>query len=156
MIGLPRKHPFLVASLAFLVLCFAVYWLFVDKLETRTYQDHVTIDGKGPWEGSLGPPFDAPDAVLLYRSGRNGVICYDSFHSKELRERLLSKNGQQVKVEYDTFSDFGKVRGYNLHSVDGIILANGYHVLRSDFAGGAGVVGVAGFTGNTLSGDDCW
>jgi hypothetical protein len=58
MIGLPRKHPFLVASLAFLVLCFAVYWLFVDKLETRTYQDHVTIDGKGPWEGSLGPPFD--------------------------------------------------------------------------------------------------
>ena len=69
----------------------------------------------------------------------------ENFH-----DRLLSKNGPIVTVEYDTFSDFGKVRGYNVGSVDGIRLANGYHVLRPDFAASAGIVG------NSTSNDDCW
>ena len=49
------------------------------------------------------------------------------------------KNGRLVTVEYDTLSDFGRVHGNNLHSVDGMILANGYHVLREDFAASPGV-----------------
>jgi hypothetical protein len=82
------------------------------------------MGGKGP-QGLTDPPWDGPDAVVLYRSGHNGVVCFDGFHSKELHERLSSKNGQPVTVEYDTFSDFGKVRGYNVRSVDGIMLATG-------------------------------
>src|SRR5476651_2084513 len=104
----------------------------------KTYQEYVAVDGKGP-SGQAGPPWDGQDAVILYRTGRNGVVCFNAFHSKDLQNRLSAKNGKLVTVEYDTFSDFGKVRGYNVHSVDGIILANGDHVLRDDFAPSGGI-----------------
>ena len=133
-----------------------VYVLCINRSATRTYQAYVALDGKGP-QGIAGPPWNGPDAVVLYRTGREGVMCFDGFHSKDLHDRLAAKNGQLVTVEYDTFSDFGKVRGYNVHSVDGMRLANGYHVLREDFAATAGVV--ASERGNgTFSGgmNDCW
>jgi hypothetical protein len=78
------------------------------------------------------------------------VVCFDAFKSKELHDRLLAKNGQPVTVEYDTASDFGKVRGCNVHSVDGMMLANGYHVFKPEVAASAGVLG------NSSSADDCW
>ncbi len=135
-----------------LIACLVVGYLrFINKAGRRTYQDVVALDGKDPL--FTDPPWDGQDAVVLYRTGRNNVICFDGFHSKELHDRLSAKNGQLVTVEYDTFSDFGKVHGYNVHSVDGMILADGSHVLREDFAGSAGVrqkgEGSAG-------GDDCW
>jgi hypothetical protein len=126
------------------------YFLFVDRAGRRTYQAYVALDGKEPW-GPLNPPAaDSRDTVIVYRSVRNGVICFDAFHSNELHDALSPMNGQPVTVEYDTFSDFGKVRGYNVHSIDGIVLANGYHVLRPEFAGISGVVG------NTNSNQTCW
>ena len=128
---------------------FVGYRLFIGRRATRTYQAYVALDRKGP-QGLTDPPWDGPDAVVLYRSGRNSLICFDAFHSKELHDRLLSKNGQPVTVEYDTFSDFGRVRGYNVRSVDGTMLANGYHVLKPEFAGFAGIVG------NSDSMHDCW
>lgn len=94
------------------------------------------------------------DTVTLYRTGRGGVVCFDAFHSPELRKALQAKDGKRVTVEYDTFTDFGKVTGYNVHSVDGIVLADWKHVLRPEFAASAGVE-MAGPVG-TASGDDCW
>ncbi len=144
-------------AIALLVACaFVCYLLFIDRADRRTYQAYVALDGRGPRD-LLDPPWDAPDAVVLYRRGRNGVVCYDGFHSKDLHDRLSAKNGQPVTVEYDTFSDLGKVRGYNVHSVDGIILANGYHVLRQDFAGSAGIVASKREDGTFSGGEsDCW
>jgi hypothetical protein len=137
-------------AIAVLIGCVLIgYLLVIDRPATKNYQAYVALDGKGPW-GLTDPPWDGPDAVVLHRSGRNGVVCFDAFHSKELHDRLSSKNGQPVMVEYDTFSDFGKVRGYNVRSVDRIMLAKGYHVLRPEFAASAGVVG------NSDSTDDCW
>jgi hypothetical protein len=123
-----------------------------DRVNRKTYQANVALNGKGPL-GIAGPPWDGPDGVVLYRTGRGGVICYDAFHSKDLHDHLSSKNGQPVTVEYDTFSDFGKMRGYNVHSVDGVILANGYHVLREDFAA---ISGVARSGTGSAGKDDCW
>ena len=135
--------------LTVLISCFLVA---CDRVSRKTYQANVALNGKGPL-GIADPPWDGPDAVVLYRTGRNGVICFDAFHSKELHDRLSAKNGQSVTVEYDTFSDFGRVRGYNVHSVDGMVLANGYHVLREDFAATAG----AARTGaGSIGKDDCW
>jgi hypothetical protein len=126
---------------------FIGYLLFKDRIIRRTYQARVALDGKEPF----GPVYPSdPDSVILYRAGRNGVTCFDAFRSKELHERLLPKSGHLVAVEYDTFNDFGEVRAYNVHSIDGIILANGYHVFRPDFAGSAGVAG------NSNSTNDCW
>jgi hypothetical protein len=123
-----------------------------DRVSRKTYQANVALNGKGPL-GIADPPWDGPDAVVLYRTGRGGIICYDAFHSKDLRDHLSGKNGQPVTVEYDAFSTFGKMSGYNVHSVDGMILANGYHVLKEDFAATAGVARAgAGSAGS----DDCW
>ena len=66
---------------------------------------------------------------------------------------MSNKKGQLVTVEYETFSDFGRVFGYNVHSVDGMILAIGYHVLRSDFAASSGV---ASEESGSAGEDDCW
>jgi len=123
-----------------------------DRISRKTYQANVALNGEGPL-GIADPPWNGPDAVVLYRTARNGVVCFDAFHSKDLHDRLSGKNGQPVTVEYDTFVEFGKVRGYNVHSVDGMILANGYHVLKGDFAATAGVARAgAGSAGS----DDCW
>jgi hypothetical protein len=130
---------------------FIGYKLFVDRLATRSYQEDVALDGKGP-QGLLDH-WEGPDAVVLYRSGRNGVVCYDAFHSKELHDFLLSKNGRSVTVQYDTFSDFGKVRGYNVRSVDGMMLANGTHVFKPEFGSSSGVFRNGP---GTAGGDNCW
>lgn len=108
-----------------------------NSMSRRTFRAYVALNGNGPL--GITDAWSGPDAVVLYRAGRNNVICYDAFHSKSLHDFLSGKNGQRVTVEYDTFSDFGRVHGYNVHSVDGMILANGEHVLREDFAASAGV-----------------
>ena len=131
-----------------LVACALVgYSLFIDRVVRRTYQARVALDGKEPF-GAIHP--SDPDRVILYRKGWNGVTCFDVFSSKELPERLSPQNGHLVTVEYDTFNNFGNVRAYNVHSIDGLILANGDHVIRPDFAASAGVAG------NSKSTNDCW
>ena len=120
---------------------------------TRRYKAWLDIDGKGP----PGFPILASnghdtDRVLLYRPGKNDVLCYDSLSSRELHDRLLAKNGMAVTVEYDVSSNLlGKVYGYNVRSVDGIILAK---LPRGAPRGGGGVA--KNGPGGRASGDDCW
>ena len=117
----------------------------------------MALDGKGPW-GLTDPPWDGPDAVVLYRTAHEGVVCFDAFHSKDLHDHLSPKNGQRITVEYDTFpSLFGGELAYNVHSMDGMLLANGSHVLRADFAGTAGVVASRRGDGTfSAHENDCW
>jgi hypothetical protein len=126
------------------------FWLLIDRHAIRTYQAHVALDRYG--EPSLmDPPWEGPDLVVLYRTGRYGVVCYDALRSKELHDHLSGKNGQIVTVEYETFSDFGKVRGYRLHSVDGMVQANG------GIAGAAGLIASKRADGSISGGEsDCW
>ncbi|GAC1658457.1 MAG: hypothetical protein NVS9B15_20200 [Acidobacteriaceae bacterium] len=48
----------------------------------------------------------------------------------ELREKLKGKEGRVVTVEYDIWSDFGKMRRYDEKSIDGLLLngKEGYRV----------------------------
>jgi hypothetical protein len=117
------------------------FWLLTDRHARRTYQVHVALDRYEEWKG--------PDVVVLYRTGRDGVVCFDAFRWKDLHDHLSAKNGQVVTVEYETFSDFGKVRGYNLRSVDGMILAND----NKPFTASSGVISDGpGSAGES----DCW
>lgn len=88
-----------------LILTVLIAYLLVgcDRVSRKTYEASVALNGKGPLR-ITDPHWNGPDAVVLYRTGRNGVICYDTFHSKELHDFLLPKNGHLVVVEYDTFS----------------------------------------------------
>jgi hypothetical protein len=149
-VGMKRAPRWLLILTA-LIACLVVGYLrFIDRAGRRTYQNFVALDGKDPL--FTDPPWDGPDTVVLYRTGRNDVICFDAFYSKELHDRLSAKNGKLITVEYDTFNDFGKVSGYNVHSVDGLILANGSHVLH-DFRE---VAGVRANGPGSAGSDDCW
>jgi hypothetical protein len=153
--GVNRTVKLRILFIAILIaLVFIGYLSLVDRPGRRTYEAYVALHGQEPFGPINRPTPDPPGTVVLYRFGRGGVTCFDVFHSEELREVLSSKDGKRATMEYDTFTHFGKVRAYNVHSVDGIVLANGSHVLHADFAAIAGVAGPAG--SDTGSKDACW
>lgn len=118
-----------VLSLAFVVSAFATDRLFTNKTSIRSYQMYVAINGHAPW-GDVGPEWSGDSLpVVLYRRVGD-TYCYDAFQSEELRQRLSSKDGRTVEVEYNIFSDFGKERSYNVRSVDGFLLNEGQHTVR--------------------------
>ena len=77
------------------------------------------------------------------------MVCFDAFKSKELNGRLLRKMDSRALSNTTPPATFRKVRGYHLHSIDGMVLANGYHVLMPEVAASAGVLG------DNSSTDDC-
>ncbi|MGC1965631.1 MAG: hypothetical protein WA673_04175 [Candidatus Acidiferrales bacterium] len=136
-----------------IVLAVSFLRLFVDRPAGRTYQETVALNAQDPTPSGVPSPEDSSNTVSVYRTGRAGAICYDTFHSQELRKALSSKNGQRVSVEFDTFNDFGKVRDYNVHSIDGIVMANGDHLLRPEYAG---ISGIESTGEGAASGGSCW
>lgn len=72
--GMQRRVTRLVAIAAVIGCLLIGYLLFIDRSATKGYQAYVALDGKGPW-GLTDPPWDGPDAVVLYRSGRKGGCC---------------------------------------------------------------------------------
>lgn len=128
-----------VLSLAFLISAFATDRLFTNKTAIRSYQMYVAINGHAPW-GDVGPDWSGGSMpVVLYRRIGDSY-CYDAFKSEELRQRLSSKDGRTVEVEYNIFSDFGNERSYNVRSVDGLLLNEGQHTVR-DFERFGGQLG---------------
>jgi hypothetical protein len=127
--------------------------LVVDRPVRRTYQETLSLNAADPQPSGIASQEDNSDAVTVYRKGRGGEMCYDKFHSAELHKALSPKQGQLVTVEFDTVTDFGRLRGYNVHSIDGIVLANGYHSLHPGWGGESGSVS----TGEgTTGGASCW
>ncbi|MBI3476513.1 MAG: hypothetical protein HY010_12340 [Acidobacteria bacterium] len=118
-----------VLSLAFATSVFATERLFTNKTSIHSYQMNVAINGHAPW-GEVGPEWSGnSQPIVLYRR-LGDSYCYDAFQSDELRQRLSSKDGRTVEVEYNVFSDFGKERSYNVRSVDGLLLNEGQHTVR--------------------------
>ena len=118
-----------VLSLAFVTSAFATDRLFTNKTSIHSYQMYVAVDGHAPW-GDVGPDWSGGSLpVVLYRRVGDSY-CYDAFKSEELRQRLASRDGRTVEVEYNIFSDFGKERSYNVRSVDGILLNEAQRTVR--------------------------
>jgi hypothetical protein len=126
------------AAIATLICLFIICVLFVGRPVRRTYHDYIALDGTEPWGPLFPKSLALTDLVVLYRSDRRGNVCFDFFRSKTLHDSLIPLNGKQVTVEYDTTMDFEKVRGYNVHSVNGIVLANGDVPASGIFVPGAG------------------
>jgi hypothetical protein len=147
---LPSWRSPVLLSIVFVTCAFATDRLFTNKVAIRSYEMYVAIDGHAPW-GKVGREWsdDSPPLVVYRRIGEN--YCYDAFRSEELRQRLATKDGHTVKVEYNIFSDFGKERSYNVRSVDGLLLNDGEHVARDfDQFGGQ----ILGSTGNSTGAVD--
>ena len=113
----PRWRLPLVLSFTFVAASFLANRLFVDVDTVRTYKMHFTLDGK---QLNLQMP---QGAVAVYRSIDNGY-CFDEVNSQKLRDRLASRPDDEVVVQYEITRDFGRVRGYNVLTVDGIDVRN--------------------------------
>jgi hypothetical protein len=126
--GRSWKLPLFI-SIAYLAASFCTDRLFANKVSIKSFQMGVALDGKAPW-GEVSPEWqDGTAPIVLYR--RVGTsYCYTAFKSQELHDRLAQEHGDTVTVEYNVFSDFGRERGYNVRSVDGVVLANGMHVIK--------------------------
>jgi hypothetical protein len=150
--GFPKWRLPVVLSLAFVTCAFATDRLFTNKVAIRTYQMYVAINGHAPW-GDVGPEWsDGSPPIVVYRR-LGDSYCYDAFQSEELRQRLASKDGHTVNVEYNIFSDFGKQRSYNVRSVDGLLLNNGQHTLRDFERFGGQILGNSGTSARSV--DSC-
>jgi hypothetical protein len=119
----------LIISLAYLAAAFCTDRLFTSKVKVKTFQMRVVLDGKVPW-GQVSPDWnDETPPIVLYREVY-GSFCYTVFRSQELRDRLAQRRTNTVTVEYNVFSDFGHTGSYNVRSVDGVLLADGQHVVK--------------------------
>jgi hypothetical protein len=130
-----RKATPILISFGLVLTAFVIDKTGVNKTEVLTYSMNWTADGTAPWGPVDFGEKDGPP-VLLYRRYGQGY-CYDVFYSAELRRRLIESNKPQVNVEYGVTSDFGRERGYNVRSVDGLVFTDGEdHEVRPGQGGG--------------------
>lgn len=111
---------------------------FMNRVSVRAYQMNIAPDGKAPW-GEVGPEWDnGPAPVVLYRKVGDSY-CYTALRSPELHDRAIEKSLKSVNVEYNVFSNFGRVNRYTLRTVDGESFAIGDRVIRDTEEFGAQV-----------------
>jgi hypothetical protein len=116
-------------SFGLLLIAFSVDRIWTNKVQVHEYSMNWTANGTAPW-GQVETDEKGESPVVVYRSV-DGGFCYDAIFSPELKEKLMRSNEPAVVVEYDVFSDFGHERGYNIHSIDGVVFNEGDRNLRS-------------------------
>ena len=142
-----KATPLLMISFSLVLAAFMVEKVGVNKTKVLTYSMNWTADGTAPWGHEDFDAKDGPPVVLFRRYGQG--YCYDVFHSAELRRRLIESNKPQVNVEYGVTSDFGRERGYNVRSVDGLVFTD-----RQDHAVRPGE-GAGGYVSNGAGSGSC-
>lgn len=143
----------LALSLGFVCACLLADLFFTNKVVVRSYQVNVSLDGNAPW-GSVGPEWDdAIKPTVLYRRVEDGY-CYIAFKSEKLRDRLAREHRTMVSMQINIMKDFGIERGYNVRSVDGLLLADGSKVVIDAERFGGHILDPGIIT--TSSTDSCW
>ncbi|MDE3061567.1 MAG: hypothetical protein KGJ51_00750 [Acidobacteriota bacterium] len=143
----------LALSLGFVCASFLADRVFTNKIIIRSYQVNVSLDGSAPW-GTVGPEWDdAIKPTVLYRRVKDGY-CYIAFKSEELRDRLAHEHRTTVSMQINIMKDFGNERGYNVRSVDGVLLADGPKVVKDVERFGGHILDQGIIA--TSSTDTCW
>jgi hypothetical protein len=130
------------STLAFVLitLSFATDRIFTDKVQVRTLQMSYSLDGKTPWaDDTQRDAHGRPPVLVFVKSGEG--YCYDAVFYQPLMAKLAASHANQVQVQYNVFSDFGKERSYNIRSIDGIMLNDDNHeIVQNDGYGGTTLV----------------
>jgi len=125
-------------SFSLVLAAFAVDRLFTNKVAIHAYSMGWSADGVAPWgHVELNAQGEAP--VIIFRKIGQGY-CYDAIFSSELKARLTASNKPLVNVEYNSFSDFGQTRSYNIRSVDGLIFNEGDRLVRAEKGYGGAIM----------------
>lgn len=135
-----RKFYLFVISLVIVLAAIATDKLFTNVNRIVIFQMEWTDDGHAPW-GDVGPiTEDGQPLVVLYRRVGDGY-CYDALYSSELAKQLRAAGQHEVKVEYNTFHDFSRMRSYNVRAVDGFALNDGQRAVRNAHGFGGQMLG---------------
>jgi len=124
-----RQLNSIVISLILVLLAFGVDRLFTGRVAVIAYQMNWSANGTAPW-GDVERNEKVEVPFVVYRKVEGGY-CFDAVFSPELNARLAGSDKAVINVEYNVFSDFGRRRGYNLRSVDGLIFNQGDRPVRS-------------------------
>lgn len=143
----------LALSLGFVCASFLVDRFFTNRVVIRSYEVNVSLDGSVPW-GTVGREWDdAIKPTVAYRRVKDGY-CYVAFKSEEIRDRLALEHRTTVPMQVNIMEDFGNERGYNVRSVDGLLLADGPTVVKDAERFGGHILDPGIIT--TSSTDTCW
>jgi hypothetical protein len=127
-------------SFVLIALSFATDRLFTDKVQIRTLQMNYSLDGKTPWADDTQRDAQGKPPVLVFVKRGEGY-CYDAVFYEPLMAKLTASHANEVQVQYNVFSDFGKERSYNVRSIDGIMLNDENHeTVQHDGYGGTTLV----------------
>jgi hypothetical protein len=129
-----RKILPVAVSFGIVLSVFVIDRLCTSKVAVHAYSMNWSANGVAPW-GQVETDEKGSPPVVVFRSVNRGY-CYDAISSPELKARLIAGNKPTILVEYNTFSDFGQERSYNIRSVDGMVFNEGERSVRS--AGGYG------------------
>jgi hypothetical protein len=123
-------------SFALIALSFATDRLFTNKVQIRTLQMSYSLDGRTPWADDTQRDAQGKPPVLVFVRTSDGY-CYDAVFYQPLIDKLKSTHLDEVQVQYNLFSDFGKERSYNIRSVAGVMLNDENHeIVQHDGYGG--------------------
>jgi hypothetical protein len=116
----------LVTSAICILIAFGVDRTFTNRVHLRTLTMDWTADGTTPWGDPPNPGPNGQSPVLIYTAVPNGY-CYDALFSEALRAHLMSLHKNSIKVVYNEFTTFGTPSGYNIQSVEGMVVNKGRH-----------------------------
>jgi hypothetical protein len=120
---------YLAASCTLLAVCFGIDRTFTNKIQLHDYEMEWASGSNDPL--NIGPEkIGDQTKVVVYRID-HGSTCYDSIYSNELADYLGNLKKPKVHVQYEVFYDFGKSRGYNVRSIEAMLITKNAHpVLR--------------------------
>lgn len=139
----PQGVKYITASLILLACAFATDRAFTDKLRIHAREVQWSVGGDGPIPGREMANRERR-VVLYFRQPH--AVCYDALYSNVIASHLLTVNRPSVHVEYNTFYDFGRQRGYNIRSIEGIVLNQGERPVMKIEEGEGGIMESEGFT----------
>jgi len=129
-------RPLVYALVCVVALSFAIDRLFTNKVQIRTLQMSYSLDGSTPWADDTQRDAQGKPPVLVFVRTSDGY-CYDAVFYQPLIDKLKSTHPDEVQVQYNLFSDFGKERSYNIRSVAGVMLNDENHeIVQHDGYGG--------------------
>ncbi|HEX3156303.1 MAG TPA: hypothetical protein VHV32_16870 [Candidatus Angelobacter sp.] len=133
--GLRPILKYVVASFAIIAVGFGIDRAFTNRIHLHEFEMNWAVGSSDRLQA--GPDsLKGEEKVIIYRrQGEN--TCYDTIYSNKLANYLTGLRKPTVHVEYEAFYDFGRERGYNVRSIEGMLITkNQKPVLDAEGQGG--------------------
>jgi hypothetical protein len=98
----------------------------MHQLRIKTIEMQFALNGKAPWGEVYMENVPPAEFVLLYREMPSS-FCYVTIQSRYIHDQLVLSKKQKITVEFNKYYDFGHEGGFDVRSVDGVLVNDGIH-----------------------------